>query len=146
MVCFFWYLAEILDILALASSLARFLNPELITKSLGCVLVFLRASHLLRRGGWSLPASRRGFTTEPETRCGRVLVVACPHGVLGDGPAVVCCGLSIASIISFCSAVPFRNVQYLARGLASAVQPGTFPSGTLRVFKMISQIFLSCFF
>lgn len=73
-------------------------------------------------------------------------MVARPRGAVRDGLAVVCGGLSIASIMPFCSAAPSRNVQYLARGLVSAVQPGTFPSGTLGVFKMISQIFLNIFF
>lgn len=82
---------------------------------------------------------------EPETCRGRVPVVACPHGMLGNGPAVVCAGLSIASIMSFRSAALSRNVQYLVWGLASSVQLGTFPSGTLGVFKMILQIFLIFF-
>lgn len=135
-----------MDILALASSLARLLNPEVITKSLGCDFFFLRVPRLLGRGGWTPPASCRGFTPEPETHRGRVSVVARPHGAVGDGLAVVCGGLSVASIMPFCSAAPSRNAQYLARGFVSAVQLGTLPLGTLGVFKMISQIFLIFFF
>lgn len=76
---------------------------------------------------------------EPECCCGRCRWWHCPHGVLGDRLAALCGGLSI---LTACSTAPSRNVQYSAWGLGSAVQLGTFPSGTLGVFKMISQIFL----
>lgn len=132
MQCAFPGIWQKLDILALASSLAWFPNPKLITKSLGC-------------GFWGfflgLPTCLEGrlVPAEPERCCGRCQWWHCPHGVLGDRLAALCGGLST---LTACSTAPSRNVQYSAWGLGSAVQLGTFPSGTLGVFKMISQIFL----
>lgn len=89
-------------------------------------LFFFRAPCLLGRGGCSLPASHRGFTAEPETCCGQVPVVACPHGPVRDGPAVLCGGLSLASIMSFTLQLPPGMCSIWCGGLCLLCNRGLF--------------------